>query len=276
LGARTSPFELNPLNFWEEGRSDIAKTVASRIDGLGYREVNTRRILALWSAPRTVSTAFDKMMRTRGDHLVRTEPFSVAYYFGPEQQSRRFVVSHRDTTFTQVLEELREQCKQGPVFIKEMAYQLGPMLRPDVLRDFHGSFLIRDPARALPSLAEQWPDFTDQEAGYIAQHELWTMLREAGQDPAVIDSDDLRRDPEAVVGAWCDAVGIPRRPDALDWEPSMPQEWRIWEQWMTNAATSTGFGPPDPRPPPTVDAAMQQRIARCRPIYDELHAHRLA
>jgi hypothetical protein len=44
--------------------------------------------IALWATPRSASTAFDKMLRTRGDREVLTEPFSIPYYDGPEQRSR--------------------------------------------------------------------------------------------------------------------------------------------------------------------------------------------
>jgi hypothetical protein len=222
-----------------------------------------------------VSTAFDKMMRTRGDHLVRTEPFSIAYYLGPEQRSPRFAVTHPEASFERVLDQVLRQADGGPVFVKEMPYQLGPPLSPEVVAAFRGTFLIRDPAHALPSLARHWSDFTDDEAGYAAQHAAWTMMRELGEEPVVIDSDDLRADPEAVVGAWCDAVGIQRRPDALRWTPGMPDEWRVWESWMTRAAESTGFAPPDRVDPPPVDAVMAERIAASRPYYAALAEHRL-
>lgn len=39
-------------------------------------ENNTRRPLALWSSPRSMSHAFEKMMRARNDHTVFPEPFN--------------------------------------------------------------------------------------------------------------------------------------------------------------------------------------------------------
>ena len=32
----------------------------------------------------------------------------------------------------------------------------------------------------------------------------------------------------------------------------MPDEWLVWESWMTRAARSTGFAPPDSGDPPPV------------------------
>jgi len=233
------------------------------------------RPLALWATPRTASTAFDKMMRTRGDHRVYTEPFSVPWYMGPDQLSARYEVSMPEATFEGVLEEITAASAVGPVFVKEMAYQLGPLLRVDVLRRFEGTFLIRDPAWALPSLARMWPDFTDEEAGYQAQHRAWSALRDVGEAPVVIDSDDLRREPYAVVEAWCDAVGIEYLPESLTWEPGMPAAWERWADWFTSAAESTGFVAPARVVDPPSEPEPYGRIDVCRAWYEELADNRL-
>lgn len=233
------------------------------------------RPLALWATPRTISTAFDKMMRTRGDHTVFTEPFSIPWYRGPEKRSRRYEVTDPDATFERALAGVRDAAQEGPVFVKEMAYQLGPLLDLEVLAGFNNTFLVRDPAWSLPSLARMWPDFSDEEAGYMAQHRAWSLLADAGEESVVIDSDDLLGDPGTVVAAWCEAVGIEPRPDALTWEPGMPEAWEPWAEWFRSAAASTGFRPQDRGGPPVVDASLQRRIDSCRPFYEVLVANRL-
>ena len=55
-------------------------------------------MLALWATPRTVSTAFERMMIERGDHLVLDEPWSRAYYFGPERVSDRYGLTFPEST----------------------------------------------------------------------------------------------------------------------------------------------------------------------------------
>lgn len=239
---------------------------------------STNRPLCLWAAPRTVSTAFDKMMRERQDHKVFTEPFSYAWYFGPERLSPRYSLEYPCKTFSSVLASIRKTTRPPsslPVFVKEMPYQLGPLLRPDVLLSFHGSLLIRHPAWVLPSLHRMWPDFTDHETGYPALVSVLSMLRNAGESPAVIDSDDLRNNPEAVVGQWCDAVGIERRPDALNWQPGMPDDWVLWRPWFERAAQSTCFLPPDHRGPPPVDERLARRIDAVRPLFRQLEVHKV-
>ena len=204
-------------------------------------------VLALWATPRTVSTAFERMMIERGDHLVLDEPWSRAYYFGPERASDRYPLTFPESTYAAVEAGVLAAGDAAPVFLKDMAYHAAPGISDDALRAITHTFLIREPLAALTSLHRRWPDFTDDEAGYEAQRALFDRVVEVtGSPPAVIDSDELRSDPDRVIGEWCERVGIDHRPASLRWEPGMQPEWQLWRSWYENAAASTGFTPPAP------------------------------
>ena len=47
------------------------------------------RMLVLWANPLSSSTAFEWMMRQRGDFTCIHEPFNEAYYFGSDRRSQR-------------------------------------------------------------------------------------------------------------------------------------------------------------------------------------------
>ncbi|MGH9048360.1 MAG: sulfotransferase family protein [Acidimicrobiia bacterium] len=234
-------------------------------------------ILVLWAVPRTVSTAFERMMIERGDHVVFDEPFSRHYYFGPEKRSPRFADVLADSRPHEILAELETAAASTPVFVKDMAYHVDAIASPDLLGRFVNTFLIRNPAHALPSLAAYWPDFTDEESGYAALARLVALADTLGQDPPVIDSDDLCSDPAGTIRAYCERVGIPFRPDALHWEAGMRPEWELWPDWYEATAASTGFHPPSYAPPPSVedDPHLARAYRRCAPIYEELRARRL-
>lgn len=202
-------------------------------------------IQALWAAPRTVSTAFERMMIERGDHLVLDEPWSRAYYFGPDRRSDRYPLVFPESSYAAVTAAVTELGSREAVFVKDMAYQALPGLTDDALAAMSHTFLVRAPAAALPSLQRAWPDFTDEEAGYAAQRELFDrVVAVTGRTPAVIDSDDLRADPAGVVQRWCRGVGLAHRHDSLTWRPGMRPEWQLWRSWYDAAAASTGFLPP--------------------------------
>ncbi len=129
-----------------------------------------------------------------------------------------------------------------------MAYHAAPGISDEALAAMTHTFLIRDPLAALSSLHRRWPDFTDAEAGYDAQRALFDRVIEVtGNVPVVIDSDALVAEPDRVVAAWCERVGIDHRPESLRWEAGMRPEWQLWRDWYENAAASTGFAAPAAR-----------------------------
>lgn len=87
------------------------------------------------------------------------------------------------------------------------------------------TFLIRTPQKAIPSYyrlcypgAPTGFDFFDpREAGYEELRKLFNFLRSQGQEPLVLESEDLLREPETVMKEWCDHVGISFDPSMLEW-----------------------------------------------------------
>lgn len=49
-----------------------------------------KKILALWAVPRSTYTAFETMMREKGDYLVLDEPFGMYYYYSEEKKCDRY------------------------------------------------------------------------------------------------------------------------------------------------------------------------------------------
>jgi hypothetical protein len=233
-------------------------------------------ILVLWATPRTASTAFERMMIERGDHVVFDEPFSRHYYFGPEKRSTRFTEILPESRPHDIVARLERAAGERPVFVKDMAYHVVGFASADFLGRFVNTFLIRDPAAALPSLAAHWPDFTDEETGYAALARLVALVEDRGDNPVILDNDDLRSDPGGAVRAYCEHIGIEFDPAALQWEPGMRPEWELWRDWYEATATSTGFRPPAPAASVgTPDPRVARAVERDAPIYWDLRARRL-
>ena len=231
--------------------------------------------LALWTTPRSVSTAFERMVMERGDFTVLHEPFSEHYYYGPEKRSDRYDELRSDATPSRILARIDAAGDDHRVFLKDMASHVRALITPELVRRFEHSFLIRDPAWALPSLEAKWPDFTEEEAGYSALAELVDAVSESGREPVIIDSYDLRTDPAGTIEAYCDAIGIPFLEDALDWLPGMPESWEIWEDWHRDVAASDGFRPRAPGSPPAPGPRATAVYPDCRAVYDSLWPSRV-
>jgi Sulfotransferase domain len=170
-------------------------------------------------------------------------------------------------------------CEAPILFMKDMAYQARPIGDPDFYAGFTNTFLIREPAEALLSLHRMWPDFTLQEAGFVEQAELFELVTETLEQPAVVvDATDFRSAPQEVMAAYCEAVDIPHRAAALRWQPGPVELWQGWSDWHRDAEQSAGIAPP-PDPATAAAAALPPRVAAmvevCRPHYERLHAARL-
>lgn len=242
------------------------------------------KIVALWAVPRSTSTAFEWMMRQRGDLDCLHEPFGEAWYQGEDPLWPRFKTGDKTTpglTLERVWETIQTRAKAGPVFLKDFPHYINHMWTPDFLAQMTHAFLIRDPAKTISSMYDKWPDFDETEVGFPEQRALFDLLWALnGAPPAVIDSDDLLEAPEAMVSAFCDAVGIPFLPDALSWEPGGdPSAHSWWDggSFHHNLATSTGLTAQRRRYVEVADAPVRvQRVyRRMKPHYDHLFAHRI-
>ena len=214
-------------------------------------------------------------MIERGDHDVIDEPFSAHYYFGEQKVSDRFDVVEPASRPEDIVAAIAEAAARQPVFVKDMAYHADGFANAELLSQYRNSFLIREPAGALASLAAKWPDFTQEEAGYDALARLVAIADGAGQDPVIIDHDDLCRDPAGMVRAYCERMDIDFDASALTWSPGMRPEWSRWADWHESSAASTGFLPPPSIRPQSASDRVREQAERCRPIYDELHRRRL-
>ncbi len=233
------------------------------------------RVIALWAVPRSVSTAFEQMMRARGDLRVLHEPFLPYYYYGEERVNDHFnegVEPDPSHDWRAILEHIRDEAEKGPVFFKDMAYYLSRIMTPELVGSFDNGFLVRDPERSLPSLYRLLPEATMEETGFEQQLRLMRMVdAETDQPLVVVDAERLREDPGPEVERFCEQMGLEFVPEALEWEEGEPDEdWRPWRAWHKEAVRSTGFEAEtdehrEVEVPPDV-------LARCKETYEEMRA----
>ncbi|MEM9433888.1 MAG: sulfotransferase family protein [Pseudomonadota bacterium] len=242
------------------------------------------RIIALWAVPRSTSTAFEWMMRQRGDLACLHEPFGEAWYQGEDPLWPRFAPGEKTTpglSIESVWREIQSMAFEKPVFLKDFPHYINHMWTPDFLSQFTHAFLIRDPAKTISSVYDKWPDFDELEVGFPEQRALFDLLTAlTGSPPPVIDSDDLLEDPHTMVAAFCEAVDIPFMPEALSWEPGADTaQYSWWDggSFHANLRASTGLTP-QPRKYIEVDKAPERvkRVhRRMKPHYDHLYQHRI-
>jgi hypothetical protein len=235
-------------------------------------------VFALWSAPRSRSTAFFRSMAERGDiTTVLHEPFSNLRDHGETDAGARTFDSPPP-----LLAWLRDETRDLSVFMKETPP--GGAHFADVLADrrflagTRHAFLIRRPEEIAASNYALHPAMTVYSIGLERLCGLQDAIREAGGNASVvIDSDDLMARPAATMAAYCAAVGLPFDPRALTWEAGARPEWRRSARWHVDVSVSSGFERHEHVYRATVDnsPALARFAAYQRPFYERLHAQRL-
>jgi hypothetical protein len=202
-------------------------------------------IIALWTHPRSISTAFERVMMERGDLNILHEPFSYLYYVHKDAATieQQYVDPSHPTDYPGIRAHIKAAAGHQGVFFKDMCAHGYEHLKNDdpFLQKLTNTFLIRDPAKAIASYYAMNPDVTSQEIGLAQLCGIFEKVRQFEDPPIVVDADDLEDNPEGVINAYCQAVGIDFIPESLTWEAGHQSEWDIWEDWHTDAAQSTGI-----------------------------------
>lgn len=137
------------------------------------------KVVALWEVPRSTSTAFEWMMRQRGDMVCLHEPYGEAWYQGEAPLWPRLEADSLRTpglTLNSVTETIRNLASRGPVFTKDFPHYIDHMWDDALLSIFTHSFLIRDPAKTITSMFHKWPDFHEKEVGFPEQRALFDRI----------------------------------------------------------------------------------------------------
>ena len=204
------------------------------------------KVIALWTYPRTVSTAFERVMMERGDFEVLHEPFSYLYYVHEKTATiqQEFIDPDHPVTYSAIREMIFETAKKRPLFFKDMAAHCFENLvnDSDFLSCVTNTFLIRDPAKTIASYYALNPDVSNSEIGCEQLCRLYRFTQEStGRMPIIVDADDLEDDPAGLMESYCNSLGIKFLPHSLSWSPESSEKWKIWEGWHRDAAQSSGI-----------------------------------
>ena len=221
-------------------------------------------------------------MLERGDFTTLHEPFLYLYYVhdGRKHLPHFDIDPQRPTSYGAIRSMVLEAARHRPVFVKDMCYYVHARIHRDVdfIRRMTSTFLIRDPARSIPSYFRLDPAVTLEEIGYEAQYRCFERIGEiTGQTPVVVDAADLAADPAGTLRAYCRALGLPFMPEALEWEAELPDTWRDIGGWHADLAGSRGIGKLQPPSGPDLDAAphLREYYEHHLPFYRKMRAHRL-
>jgi hypothetical protein len=236
--------------------------------------------IAMWSGPRNLSTAMMYAFAARGDCAVVDEPFYGAYLSatGLDHPMRDAVIASQSRDPVAVAQACTGQIpqEQSLFYQKHMTLHMIPEFPRGFMRQLSNVFLIRHPARVVASYAKKREGPTLADIGFQQQAELFDEVADwLGHAPLVIDSADIRNDPNKALSGLCDALCIPYTDRMLHW-PIGPKPYDgVWApHWYNAVHRSTGFEDPEATLP-ELPAAYQALADQALPYYDRLAAYRL-
>ena len=231
--------------------------------------------IAMWSGPRTVSTALMRAWENRPDTAVTDEPL-YAFYLdrtGLDHPGRDAVIASQPTDWRVVLDRLAIAPLPGGAVIgyaKHMTHHLLPEVDRAALASFRHAHLIRDPRELLASYARVRAEPTLADLGVGQQAEIYETF-----GGPVVDSRDLLTQPEGTLRALCRALGVPFDATMLAWPAGPRDSDGVWAPyWYDRVRSSTGFAAYRP-PAGPLPARLEPLAGQCLPYFERLHRYRL-
>jgi hypothetical protein len=234
----------------------------------------------MWSGPRNISTALMRSWENRADCAVVDEPFYACYLqeSGLAHPCREQILQTQSSSRAQVIALL---CEHDPgtelYYQKLMTHHMPSGTDMSWCTQMRHCFLIRDPAYIIASYLQKMPSVELADIGIVRQLELFNEIQElTGTPPAVLDSDDVLRDPGGVLGQLCTALDLEfRAGEMLRWPPGRRASDGVWaNHWYQSVEASTGFAPWQARHVKLTPG--QQALAdQMQGVYQQLARHRI-
>lgn len=236
-------------------------------------------IVAMWSGPRNLSTALMRSFAQRPDCAVWDEPFYAAYLkaTGLNHPMREECIAAGIPDPQRVAAACLVPPAKPVFYQKHMTHHMIEGFPLDWSDRVTNAFLIRAPERVLASYVRKHEAVEAGDIGFRRQRELFDrMADKAGAPPPVIDSFDIRRDPEGALKALTAALGLAFDPAMLSWKPGPIPQDGIWgRHWYDAIWRSTGFAEAEGGLP-ALPAHLARLADEVRDDYLALRRHALA
>ncbi|NNE54329.1 MAG: HAD family hydrolase [Sulfitobacter sp.] len=227
--------------------------------------------IAMWSGPRNLSTAMMYAFAARDDFTVMDEPFYAAYLAATAQDHpmRQQILKAHETDPARVAEACKTEGKPH-LYMKHMPHHMIDGFPMDWTEGCTHVHLIRHPARVIASYAAKREAPTLEDIGYPQQSALYDRV-----GGIVVDSTDIRVNPDRLLRQLCDRIGLAFDPAMLAWEAGPRPYDGVWAaHWYGAVHQSTGFAGAE-GDLPLLEPDVQSLMEAALPFYEALSEHRL-
>ena len=229
--------------------------------------------ICLWSGPRNISTALMYSFAQRDDTKVVDEPLYGHYLreTGARHPGRKEIMNKVNCDGNFVMKNLLNlNPKNGEkvLFLKQMTKHL-VNVECHFLPKLKNIFLVRNPRDMLPSLAKKIPQPNLADTGLKLQWHLYKDLQNMGNNPIVVDADELLMNPKNILKQLCHHLKLKFFNSMLSWPAKPRKEDGIWAKyWYQSLHKSTGFLPYLPKS--NFPTELTNLLIECKPYYEKL------
>ncbi|KAF0476758.1 branched-chain-amino-acid aminotransferase-like protein 1 [Gigaspora margarita] len=221
------------------------------------------------------------------------------------------VVHHFSPTLNEILAPHyynKDKTHNLRVFVKDHASSFldalegNPLRSKEILSKFKHTFIIRNPEKSIKSYYkaanstyktwdktgtpnfERYDFFSSKKIWIKESRTLYDLIKDAtGEEIAIVDADDLIREPEKILRKYCGMVNVEFKKEMLEWKEERVKIWDLKLSgsdldylWHKNAMQSTGF---DKETNNYEEMECPQHvydlIAKNKPHYEYMFQHRI-
>jgi len=232
--------------------------------------------IAMWSTPRSLSTALMRSWGNRQDTVVIDEPLhGVDIILGNWQfDGMEGTLAKYETDWKKVVSSLFEPLPEGKTiyYQKHMAHNtVYDEMTLDWIYGLVNCFLIRNPREVISSYLKKWPTIKGK-LGFPQLLKLFKLVQaHTGTIPPVIDARDLQNEPQKTLLKLCEHTGVRFSESMLSWEKGVKATDGPWtfRGWYDNVSNTTAFKPYKERDIVIADE-YEELCAECEEVYQEL------
>lgn len=230
--------------------------------------------IAMWSGPRNLSTALMYAFGNRPDFAIWDEPFYAPYLAktGYDHPMAADIIAAHESDPEKVAKRCLDTipAEKPHFYMKHMPHHMIDGFPTVWAKECINIHLIRHPARVIASYGVKRSDITDDDIGFRQQAELFDQI-----GGVVIDSADIRQDPENMLKKLCAAIDLPFDPAMLSWSAGPRADDGIWAaHWYNAVHKSTGFAGAEGALP-ILSGRDINLLENALPYYEKMAAHKI-
>lgn len=230
--------------------------------------------IAMWSGPRNLSTAMMYAFGNRPDFAIWDEPFYAPYLAatGRDHPMTADIIAAHETDPARVAARCIGSIPgdKPHFYMKQMPHHMVDGMPLEWAKDCVNIHLIRHPARVIASYGAKRDEVTSDDIGFAQQAAMFDRV-----GGLVIDSADIRDNPEEMLHLMCDAIGLPFDPAMLHWPVGGHADDGIWAaHWYGAVHQSTGFAGPE-GPLPVLSGRDAKLLQAALPHFEKLSAEKI-